>query len=161
MRGQPQQLRLRRIRGTPPGHRTVYHRGRVESFESVEHVFDSRADHRQFSETLANRRRRAAEHVPGAAQQRSARRGTCSAALGGFPRPRRKPDARTDGPSAQLVRRHRDLCPSSLPSDPPAPEIAPPGVSSAGISRTMTDFDVGQLLPIAVESSGISGFVSG
>ena len=28
-------------------------------------------------------------------------------------------------------------------------------------SRTITDFDVGQLLPIAVEPSGISGLVSG
>jgi hypothetical protein len=29
------------------------------------------------------------------------------------------------------------------------------------MARTITDFDVGQLLPRAVESSGTSGFVSG
>ena len=47
--------------------------------------------------------------------------------------------------------------------DPPAPSGAPlePAPPDSGSSRTMIDFDVGQLLPTAVESSGTSGLVSG
>ena len=40
--------------------------------------------------------------------------------------------------------------------------LSPPASFPGGVtSRMITDFEVGQLLPIAVESSGTRGFVSG
>ena len=50
------------------------------------------------------------------------------------------------------------LCPTSWPS----PCLITPVRRPAGFSsRMITDFEVGVLLPSALESSGTSGFVSG
>ena len=42
-----------------------------------------------------------------------------------------------------------------------SPDQVPAGGEPAGDNETMIDFDVGQLLLRAVESSGTNGFVSG